>query len=85
MCNMFIQRGGHITVTFTRHRRYFWNLVQVRLEIPCNLKFHGEKDEIQKFKKLLQLKKKLNQLFLVISYTTFNCLTTRILLQFMFS
>ena len=62
MCSMFILRGGGITATVTGHRRYSWDLVQGGLEIPCNLKFRGEEDEIRKFK-LLQLKRKLNQLF----------------------
>ena len=63
MCSMFILRGGGITATVTGHRKYSWDLVQGGLEIPCNLKFRREEDEIRKLKKLLQLKRKLNQLF----------------------
>ena len=43
---MFIQRGGEITATVTGRRRYFSDLVQGGLEIPCDLTFYGEKEEI---------------------------------------
>ena len=62
MCSMFIQRGGEITATVTGRRRYSSDLVQGGLEIPCDLTFYGEKEEILKLKKVRCHKKRLHQL-----------------------
>ena len=52
VCSMFVQKGGGITATVTGHRRYSSDLVQGGLEIPCDLTFYGEKEEILKLKKI---------------------------------
>ena len=62
VCGMFTQRGGKITATVTGRRRYSSDLVQGGLEIPCDLTFNGEKEEILQLKKVWRHKKRLHQL-----------------------
>ena len=52
ICSSFLQYGDTITAIVTDHRRYLSNLVQGRLEIPCNLRFYGEEMSILKIKKV---------------------------------
>ena len=62
VCSMFTQRGGEITATVMGRRQYLSDLVQGGLEIPCDLTFNGEKEEILKLKKVWRHKKCLHQL-----------------------
>ena len=62
VCSMFTQRGGKITATVKGRRRYSSDLVQGGLEIPCDLTFNGEKEEILQLKKVWRHKKCLHQL-----------------------
>ena len=52
---LFVQRGGTITCKITcTNRRYSVDLPQGGLEIPCILKFEGEKKDVAKLDKLIQ-------------------------------
>lgn len=62
VCSMFIQRGGEIIATVTGRRRYSHDLLQGDLEIPCDLTFSGEAQEILKLKRVWHHKKRLHQI-----------------------
>ena len=62
VCSMFIQRGGDKIATVTSRWRYSHDLVQGGLEIPCELTFSGETQEILKLKRVWQQKKCLHQI-----------------------
>ena len=48
ICSSFLQHGGTITAVVTGRRRYSSDLVQGGLEIPCDLRFCGERKFILK-------------------------------------
>jgi len=58
MCNSFLDLGVQITVV-TGCRRYSSNLVRGGLEIPCDLRFTGHQQHIEKLKRIMKLKKRL--------------------------
>ena len=54
--SLFLLRNGTIECIATGGRRYFSDLPQGGLEIPCKLIFHGKKENIKKLKHLLACK-----------------------------
>lgn len=52
-CSLFLRRGNSTTCVMG-HRRYFSDLLQGGLEIPCVLMFEGKIKEILKIKKFLK-------------------------------
>ena len=54
ICLIFLRRGGLISSTVTGSRRYYRDLSQVGVEIPCLLKFVGSEKETKKAEKLVQ-------------------------------
>ena len=52
LCSLFLQRGGTIACSVTDSKRYSSDLSQGGLEIPCILKFKGEKLLVGKVQKL---------------------------------
>ena len=52
-CSMFLRKGGAILCTITGNQRYFADLVQGGMEIPCKLTFSGEKYLVAKISHLL--------------------------------
>ena len=60
-CYIFLNcSGATISCTVTRPRRYSRDLPQGGLEIPCNIRFMGEQNSINKIKALIN-KQKLQQ------------------------
>ena len=55
LCSLFLQWGGIICCEVTGLRRYYSDLPQGGLEIPCNIVFKGHLKEIEKVKKVLKL------------------------------
>ena len=62
VCCMFIQQGGEIIATVSGCRWYSHDLVQGGLEIPCDLTFSGEMQEILELKRVWHHKKHLHQI-----------------------
>ena len=55
-CSMFLRRVGMVTCRVTGERRYSEDLIQGGLEIPCILLRRGAAKNIEKVKKLLELR-----------------------------
>ena len=51
---MFLQTGGIINCYVISSRQYSRDLVQGGLEVPCELKFTGHKEDIEKVNKLIK-------------------------------
>ena len=54
ICSMFLQIGGIINCCVISSKQYLRNLVQGGLEVPCKLKFTGDKEYIEKVNKLIK-------------------------------
>ena len=54
ICSMFLQIGGIINCCVISSKQYLKNLVQGGLEVPCKLKFTGDKESIEKVNKLIK-------------------------------
>lgn len=54
ICSIFLRRGNSVTCRVIGHRRYSADLPQGGLEIPCILRFEGEKKEVAKLKKFVK-------------------------------
>ena len=54
ICSMFLQTGGTIDCTVIRNRQYLRDLIQGDLGVPCELKFVGDNEHIEKVKKLMK-------------------------------
>ena len=52
-CSLFLRRNGTIRCTVTGSRRFSADLPQGGLEVPCELKFKGEPNDVAKVRKLL--------------------------------
>ena len=50
---LFLRKGGAISCVVTGTRRYLYDLPQGGMEIPCLLKFRGNKEILQKINQLL--------------------------------
>ena len=48
VCSLFIRRGGTITCKVSGRRRHSADLLQGGLEIPCQLIFEGNKEDVEK-------------------------------------
>ena len=59
MCSSFLDLGVQITAVVTGRRRYSSDLVQGGLEIPCDLRFTGHQQHIEKLKRIMKLKRRL--------------------------
>ena len=75
MCSSFLDLGVQITAVVTGRRRYSSDLVQGGLEIPCDLRFTGHQQHIEKLKRIIKLKKALkscNKLVQCLIYLSLN-------------
>lgn len=55
VCSMFLRKGGSLTCQVLSLRRYSADLPQGGLEVPCLLKFCGERKDVNIVEKLIKL------------------------------
>ena len=53
LCSLLIWQGGSIRCRITGHQQYSSDLPQGGMEVPCDLRFEGRKEELEKLQKLL--------------------------------
>ena len=53
-CHLFLRKGGNISCVVNGARRFFADLVQGGLEVPCRLVFQGSTRDIDKIRQMLQ-------------------------------